>query len=85
MHGRREVLSEMGAALRLGRPPTHDGRWGKATLEVALAIQQSAKQRREIALRHQVPAPPPTPGPGDNLGPADGDVIVTARIVNEDD
>ena len=33
-----------------------DGRWGKATLEVVLAILQSSKERREITLSHQVPA-----------------------------
>jgi phthalate 4,5-cis-dihydrodiol dehydrogenase len=32
----------------------HDGRWGKATLEVALAIQASAREGREIMLKHQV-------------------------------
>jgi phthalate 4,5-cis-dihydrodiol dehydrogenase len=35
----------------------HDGRWGRATVEVALAIQQSARERREINLDHQVAAP----------------------------
>ena len=54
MPGRREVLDDMLAAVRLGTPPVHDGRWGKATLEVALAIQQSAREGREIALAHQV-------------------------------
>jgi phthalate 4,5-cis-dihydrodiol dehydrogenase len=52
--GRSEVLDDMHAALRRGIPPNHDGRWGKATLEVALAIQQSAREGREIALKHQV-------------------------------
>jgi phthalate 4,5-cis-dihydrodiol dehydrogenase len=55
MPGRHQVLDEMGRALRLGMRPIHDGRWGKATLEVALAIQQSAQESREIALEHQVP------------------------------
>jgi phthalate 4,5-cis-dihydrodiol dehydrogenase len=32
----------------------HDGRWGKATLEVALAIQASAREGREVVLEHQV-------------------------------
>jgi phthalate 4,5-cis-dihydrodiol dehydrogenase len=41
----------------------HDGRWGKATLEVALAIQQSARERREVTLVHQV-AVPDGRGPG---------------------
>jgi len=54
MPGRREVLDDMAAALREGMPPIHDGPWGKATLEVALAIQQSATEGREVALKHQV-------------------------------
>ena len=54
MSGRQEVLDDMIAALRGGIAPIHDGRWGKATLEVALAIQQSAKEAREIELKHQV-------------------------------
>jgi phthalate 4,5-cis-dihydrodiol dehydrogenase len=36
---------------------THDGRWGKATTEVCLAVLQSAADRREIRLQHQVAAP----------------------------
>lgn len=56
--GRREVLDDMRAALRQGFPPNHDGRWGKATLEVALAIQQSAREGREVALKHQVAVKP---------------------------
>ena len=57
MPGRHEVLDDMAAALRHGHRPVHDGRWGKATLEVALAIQQSAKEQREITLHHQVAVP----------------------------
>jgi phthalate 4,5-cis-dihydrodiol dehydrogenase len=52
--GRREVLDDMLAAIRTGRRPLHDGRWGRATVEVALAILQSARERREIALDHRV-------------------------------
>jgi phthalate 4,5-cis-dihydrodiol dehydrogenase len=52
--GRLTVLDDMRAAIATGRPPVHDGRWGKATLEVALAIQQSARDHREVALNHQV-------------------------------
>ena len=33
----------------------HDGRWGEATLEVVLGIMQSARERREIYMSHQVP------------------------------
>jgi phthalate 4,5-cis-dihydrodiol dehydrogenase len=56
--GRREVLNEMGQALRFGIRPTHNGRWGKATLEVALAMLRSAREGREVILEHQVPVPP---------------------------
>jgi phthalate 4,5-cis-dihydrodiol dehydrogenase len=52
--GRREVLDDMRAAVRGGRRPLHDGRWGKATVEVALAILRSAREGREITLEHQV-------------------------------
>jgi len=52
--GRLNVLDDMRDAIATGRSPVHDGRWGKATLEVALAIQQSARERREVALEHQV-------------------------------
>jgi phthalate 4,5-cis-dihydrodiol dehydrogenase len=56
--GRREVLDDMYAAVRQGKRPLHDARWGKATLEASLAVLQSARENREIALVHQVPVPP---------------------------
>jgi phthalate 4,5-cis-dihydrodiol dehydrogenase len=52
--GRGNVLDDLAAAIRTGQRPVHDGRWGKATLEVALAIQASAREGREIMLKHQV-------------------------------
>jgi phthalate 4,5-cis-dihydrodiol dehydrogenase len=52
--GRGNVLDDLAAAIRTGRKPLHDGRWGKATLEVALAIQTSAREGREVVLKHQV-------------------------------
>jgi phthalate 4,5-cis-dihydrodiol dehydrogenase len=52
--GRGNVLDDLAAAIRTGTKPVHDGRWGKATLEVALAIQNSAREGREVALKHQV-------------------------------
>jgi len=55
--GRHNVLDDLRAAIATGRGPVHDGRWGKATLEVALAVQQSARERREVALAHQVAVP----------------------------
>jgi phthalate 4,5-cis-dihydrodiol dehydrogenase len=44
------------AAIRTGKPPLQGGRWGKANVEVTLAIQQSARERREVMLEHQVAA-----------------------------
>jgi phthalate 4,5-cis-dihydrodiol dehydrogenase len=50
---RMAELEEMYQALTTGRPVRHDGRWGTATLEVVLAIMQSAREHREIMLSHQ--------------------------------
>ena len=54
---RRAELEELYNAVVLGRPIRHTGPWGMATLEVCLAIMQSARERREIFLSHQIPAP----------------------------
>jgi phthalate 4,5-cis-dihydrodiol dehydrogenase len=54
---RRAELEELYEAVVGGKPLWHDGRWGMATLEVCLAMMESAKQRREIRLHHQVPVP----------------------------
>jgi phthalate 4,5-cis-dihydrodiol dehydrogenase len=51
--GRSEVLDDMIAAIRTGCKLRHDGRWAKANVEVTLALLQSARERREITLRHQ--------------------------------
>ena len=53
MPGRSEVLDDMIAAIRTGEPPLQSGRWGKANVEVTLAIAQSARERREVMLEHQ--------------------------------
>lgn len=53
--GRRAELEELYQAVVLNKPVFHDGRWGMATLEVCLAMMQSARERREIMLTHQVP------------------------------
>jgi phthalate 4,5-cis-dihydrodiol dehydrogenase len=50
------TVDELYAAVTADRPVYHDGRWGKATLEVCLAILDSARARKEIMLQHQVPA-----------------------------
>jgi len=54
---RRAELEELYNAVVLDRPIRHTGPWGMATLEVCLAVMQSARERREIFLSHQVPAP----------------------------
>jgi phthalate 4,5-cis-dihydrodiol dehydrogenase len=54
---RRAELTEIYEAVVLGKPLFHDGRWGMATLEAGLAIMQSGRERREIALQHQVAVP----------------------------
>jgi phthalate 4,5-cis-dihydrodiol dehydrogenase len=51
--GRSEVLDDMIVAIRTGKPPLQDGRWGKANVEVTLALLQSARERREVVLEHQ--------------------------------
>ena len=56
--GRRAELEELYNGVVLGKPLFHDGRWGMATLEVCLAIMQSARERREIMLSHQVAVSP---------------------------
>ncbi len=51
---RRAELEELYASVISGQTLWHDGRWGMATLEACLAIMQSARERREIMLHHQV-------------------------------
>ncbi len=43
-------------ALRDGSPVFPDGRWGAATLEVCLAILESARSGQEVVLTRQVPS-----------------------------
>ena len=50
-------LAELYDAAVLNKPVSHGGRWGIATLEVCLAIMQSAQEHREIQMRLQCPAP----------------------------
>jgi phthalate 4,5-cis-dihydrodiol dehydrogenase len=47
---RAEVIDELYDAVVNGVPPLHDGEWGMATLEVCLAILESAREQREITL-----------------------------------
>jgi phthalate 4,5-cis-dihydrodiol dehydrogenase len=66
--GRREIaidtaesrgdneVEEMYQAVVNGKPLQHDGRWGEATLETALAIMESGQSGREVFLSHQTAA-----------------------------
>jgi phthalate 4,5-cis-dihydrodiol dehydrogenase len=54
---RETEIEEMYTAIANDRPVFHDGRWGQATLEVCLAIYESARTRKEIMLHHQTPSP----------------------------
>lgn len=54
--GRQAEINELYQAVVHDRPAFHDGRWGEATLEVCLAMIESAANRREVQLRHQVAA-----------------------------
>jgi phthalate 4,5-cis-dihydrodiol dehydrogenase len=55
--GREAEIEELYGAVVHGRRVFHDGQWGAATLEVCLAMLESAKERKEIFLSHQVPSP----------------------------
>jgi phthalate 4,5-cis-dihydrodiol dehydrogenase len=55
--GREAEAEELYQAVVNRRPVFHDGRWGEATLEVCLAMLESAKERKEVFLSHQVPSP----------------------------
>jgi phthalate 4,5-cis-dihydrodiol dehydrogenase len=52
---RVEVIDELYAAVVHGIAPSHDGAWGLATLEVCLAMLESAREGRGVALAHQRP------------------------------
>lgn len=54
MRGRAAELMALYDGVVHGKAIFHDGRWGKATLEVCLAIIDSAREGKEIMLRHQV-------------------------------
>jgi phthalate 4,5-cis-dihydrodiol dehydrogenase len=47
---RVEVIDELYGAALQGRPPLHGGEWAMATLQVCLAMLESSRQGREIAL-----------------------------------
>ena len=55
--GREAEFEELYRAVVEDRPVFHDGKWGTATLEVVLGIMESARERKEIYLTHQVSTP----------------------------
>ena len=50
-------LEDFREAVMKDKPVPHDGRWGKATLEVCLAILESSRERREVTMAHQASSP----------------------------
>jgi phthalate 4,5-cis-dihydrodiol dehydrogenase len=60
---RATELIMMRDALAHGRPVFPEARWGRATLEVILAILASSREDRDVDLAYQVPAPLPVPSP----------------------
>jgi phthalate 4,5-cis-dihydrodiol dehydrogenase len=55
--GREAEVEELYNAVVHNRRVFHDGRWGAATLEVCLAMIESAEKRHEVFLSHQVSSP----------------------------
>jgi phthalate 4,5-cis-dihydrodiol dehydrogenase len=53
---RSEVIDELYEAVANGKPPLHDGKWARATLEVCLGIIRSAQERQPVILKRQVAA-----------------------------
>lgn len=53
--GRDGRLTSFYAAVVYGTPLPADGRWGKATQEALVALEQSSERRAEVSLRHQTP------------------------------
>ncbi len=54
---RARVLAEFADAIAARRPPIHDGRWGRANLELCVAAIASAERGCDVPLRYQVPVP----------------------------
>ena len=53
--GRDGRINSYYEAMAHDRPLPADGSWGKATLEVLLAIEESGAERREVFLKNQTP------------------------------
>ncbi len=54
---RSEVIDELCAAVIGNQPPVHSGAWAMATMEVCLAMLQSANEQKEVLLQYQVGLP----------------------------
>lgn len=52
---RVDVIDELFGAVRLGRRPLHCARWARANMEVCLALLESSRTGKDVALRCQVP------------------------------
>jgi hypothetical protein len=52
---RAAELMDMYDGIVNGKPLYHDGAWGRATLEVCLAMIESGRTRKEIPMKLQVP------------------------------
>ena len=52
--GRSAELIELRNSIAEKRPVFPDGRWGRATLEVCLAIRELSQQRQVVELQRQV-------------------------------
>jgi phthalate 4,5-cis-dihydrodiol dehydrogenase len=48
--GQGDALDALWSAVREDRPSIHDARWGRATVEVILAIVESARTRHDVVL-----------------------------------
>ena len=51
---RVEVIDELYGTIVSGHAPVQSGPWALATLEVCLAMLQSAREQRDVVLGHQV-------------------------------
>jgi hypothetical protein len=53
--GRHGIVNQVYQSIAGDRRPAADGYWGKATLEVMLAVLESGRNRKEVFLSHQTP------------------------------
>jgi phthalate 4,5-cis-dihydrodiol dehydrogenase len=51
------LMAEVYEAVTTGQPTLHDGRWGRANLEICAAAIQSSATDRDVSLQFQVPVP----------------------------